>query len=91
MISVLMTPTERALELARREKIKRKRMKITQKEMAERTGISLGSIKRFEQTGEISFVSLVKIADVLGEAVDFDNIFTTKVYNSIQEVIDENR
>ena len=91
MISVLMTPTERALELARREKIKRKRMKITQKEMAERTGISLGSIKRFEQTGEISFVSLVKIADVLGEAGDFDNIFTTKVYNSIQEVIDENR
>ncbi len=91
MISALMTPTERAIELARREKIKRKRMKITQKEMAERTGISLGSIKRFEQTGEISFVSLVKIADVLGEAVDFDNIFTTKVYNSIQEVIDENR
>ena len=32
----------------------RKRKKISQKELAERSGVSLGSLKRFEQTGEIS-------------------------------------
>ena len=43
----------------------RKRKKISQKELAERSGVSLGSIKRFEQTGEISLQSLTKIAIAL--------------------------
>lgn len=84
------TPSERAQQIATREKTKRKLQKITQKELSERTGISLGSIKRFEQTGEISFVSLLKIADVLNETDGFDELFTTHIYQSIQEVIDEN-
>lgn len=53
-------------------------MKITQKDMAERTGVSLGSIKRFEQTGEISFHSLLKIAFVLDCLDDFDQLFAQK-------------
>ena len=32
----------------------RKRKKITQKQLAARSGVSLGSLKRFEQSGEIS-------------------------------------
>ena len=31
----------------------RKRKKITQKQLAARSGVSLGSLKRFEQSGEI--------------------------------------
>ena len=48
----------------------RKRKKITQKQLAARSGVSLGSLKRFEQSGEISLQSLTKIAialDVEGE------------------------
>lgn len=62
---------------------------MTQKELSEKAGISLASFKRFEQTGEISFVSLIKIADVLGETEGFKNLFCSKEYQSIQEVIDE--
>ena len=40
----------------------RKRKKITQKQLAARSGVSLGSLKRFEQIGEISLQSLKKIA-----------------------------
>ena len=49
----------------------RKRKKITQKKLAARSGVSLGSLKRFEQSGEISLQSLTKIAialDVENEA-----------------------
>ena len=43
----------------------RKRKKITQKQLAARSGVSLGSLKRFEQSGEISLQSLPKIAIAL--------------------------
>lgn len=43
----------------------RKRKKITQKQLAARSGVSLGSLKRFEQSGEISLQSLTKIAIAL--------------------------
>lgn len=46
-------------------------------------------MKRFEQTGEISFVSLLKIATVLDETERFADLFQSKEYSSIQEVIDE--
>lgn len=48
-------------ELVKREKAARKAKKLTQKQLAERTGVSYGSIRRFEQTGEISLLSLVKL------------------------------
>lgn len=89
MLSQLKFPEEIAKDIAKAEKIKRKKRKLTQAELAARSGVSLGSLKRFEQTGEISFVSLVRIADVLGEAEQFGELFQTKEYRSIQEVIDE--
>ncbi len=40
--------------------------------MAERSGVSLGSLKRFEQTGQIAYASLLQLAHVLGRLDDFD-------------------
>lgn len=76
-------------DLSKRERKLRRKMKISQQEMASRSGVSLGSIKRFEQTGEISLRSLLRIAFVLGCLDDFDQVFTRKHYRSIQDVIDE--
>ena len=49
------------------------------------------SIKRFETTGQISLLSLTKIAVALNIADDLRNIFTEIPYNSIEEVINERR
>ncbi len=89
MLGNLKFPKEIAKDIALQEKKKRKMRKLTQTELSERAGISLASLKRFEQTGEISFVSLIKIADILGEKEAFEELFTSKEYQSIQEVIDE--
>lgn len=83
------TPVERAKSVAEREKKKRKNKKMTQKELSEKAGVSLASLKRFEQTGEISFVSLIKIADVLDDVEAIDELFCKREYKSIQEVINE--
>ncbi len=69
----------------------RRAAKISQMTMAERSGVSLGSIKRFEQTGEISLSSLVKLAMVLGYEEDFNDLFRRKNYQSIFEVVNEGK
>lgn len=89
MFHELKFPKEIAKDIAAQEKEKRKRRKLTQKELSARAGISLASLKRFEQTGEISFVSLIKITDILGETETLKDLFVSKEYQSIQEVIDE--
>lgn len=65
----------------------RKSIKMSQGVLSQRSGVSLGSIKRFEQTGEISLSSLLKLAMVLGYENDFNNLFTRKNYQSIFDVI----
>ena len=89
MISKLKFPEEIARDIAKAEKQKRKKRKLTQTELSQRAGVSLGSLKRFEQTGEISFVSLLKLAAVLDETEQFTGLFQQREYSSIQEVIDE--
>ena len=51
------------------------------------SGVSYGSIKRFESTGQISLLSLTKIAMALGVTDELRNIFTHDPYKNIQEVI----
>ena len=69
----------------------RRAAKISQMTMAGRSGVSLGSIKRFEQTGEISLSSLIKLALVLGYEEDFNDLFRRKNYQSIFEVVNEGK
>ena len=54
------TVEEINLNLAQRLSNIRKRRKITQKELSIRTGVSYGSIRHFELTGNISLSSLTK-------------------------------
>ena len=66
----------------------RKRKKISQAVLADKSGVSLGSIKRFEQTGEISLQSLTKIAIALDSEKEIDGLFKDVPFASIQEIID---
>ena len=67
----------------------RKRNKITQKQLAARSGVSLGSLKRFEQSGEISLQSLTKIAIALDVENELEDLFNNVPFASIEEVINE--
>lgn len=67
----------------------RKRKKITQKQLAARSGVSLGSLKRFEQSGEISLQSFTKIAIALDVENELEDLFNNVPFASIEEVINE--
>ena len=83
------TIDEILLDLALRVKNIRKRKSFTQQELAEISGVSYGSIKRFETTGEISLHSLTKIAVALDCVFEIDNLFSNIEYKSIEEVLNE--
>lgn len=78
MYSLEPTPSEVSKALAERHRILRKQQKMSRKEMAERSGVSLGSLKRFEITGKISLDSLLKLTHLLGRLNEFDNLLLVK-------------
>ncbi len=81
------TPNDIAKELVEKIKQHRKKFKISQAQLASKSGVSLGSIKRFESKYEISLNSFIKILIALNLEQDLENLFTQKSYNSIDEVI----
>ena len=74
----LKTPKEIRQDLATRAKERRLSLNISQQDLAERSGVSLGSIKRFESSGLVSLSSLLEIALVLGSLNDFEGLFAAK-------------
>ena len=85
------TAEELDQKLAQRVRNIRKRRSISQEKLASMSGVSYGSIKRFETSGQISLISFTKIAMALDIADDIRNLFTTVPYRDIQEVINETK
>lgn len=87
MYSIRSTPADISLQLASRLKKLRKQLKLSQQEIAERSGVSLGSLKRFENTGKISLESLLKLAHYLDRLTDFENVFQPKEdFSSVEKL-----
>lgn len=76
MISINMeTPGETQKALASRVRDRRLELNLSQQTLSEKSGVSYGSLKKFEQTGQISLESLLKLAVVLGRMDDFKALF----------------
>lgn len=80
--SITKQPSFVMKEVAAREKNIRKNRKISQAELAERSGVSLGSLKRFESTGQISFESLLRLAHFFDVLDGFDALFPNEEAHS---------
>lgn len=80
------TPKEIEKQIAQRIRDIRKRRKISQQKLAEISGVSLGSVKRFEQSGEISLLSLTKIAIALDLSSELEQLFEDVPPLTIEEI-----
>ena len=67
---------ERMKELAGRIKAYRKKAGYSQLEMADRSGVTYGSLKRFERTGKISLEGLWLLSIALGCDDQLDMLFS---------------
>lgn len=76
MISVIMSsPQEVKKTIAQQVRDRRLELNLSQQTLSEKSGVSYGSLKKFEQTGQISLDSLLKLAVILGRMGDFKTLF----------------
>lgn len=80
-------PHETAKQIAQRLREKRLALNLTQLALAKKAGVSLGSLKRFESSYEISLHHLILLAIALQVSEDFERLFTSAVYQSVDDVI----
>jgi len=85
------TPSDMMDILKTKFRLRRKALGYTQPELSSRSGVSLGSLKRFESFGQISLESLLKLALVLECLGDFSSLCgdIDDEFGSIEEIINE--
>lgn len=93
MSFLLRSPEDVSLNLAERARDRRLILNLSQEGLAHRAGISTGTVKRFEKTGQISIASLLQIALILDALEEFDTVFKPKdlAPASINDIINEPR
>ena len=90
-MEALVWETAEELDKKLAERMRRRRRKFSQQKLSDMSGVSYGSIKRFETTGQISLLSLTKLAMALELADELRDLFTQVPYRNIQEVINESK
>jgi DNA-binding Xre family transcriptional regulator len=85
------SPIDAAALMASRFKSRRLAENFSRTTLADKTGVSEASIKRFETTGEIALVSLLKLAYALDCMHEFDSVCLPKDIISINDVSKKKR
>lgn len=81
------TPGSLMAGVAGRVKQRRLEKGWTQKVLAAKAGVTMPSYRRFETTGEISFRSLIMLAFALDMTDEFEALFSSKAYQSIDDIL----
>ncbi|HBN13380.1 MAG TPA: XRE family transcriptional regulator [Clostridiales bacterium] len=76
-------------KLVERVKERRQEAKLSRYILSHRSGVSFASIRRFEETGEISLKSLLKIADALGCLDDFNRLFENEIISNLEDYFND--
>lgn len=84
---LMKTPETYMLQIAQRERAIRKKNKLSRADLSKKSNVSYGSLKRFEETGNISLASLIKIAIALDCVEEFEMLFRTRTPESIEDII----
>ena len=58
-----------------RFRLGRKELKLSQQKLAKHSGVSYGSIRRFESSGAVSLSSLLRMSQAMGLIDEFDPLF----------------
>lgn len=90
-LSIEKTPFLVRQELAKKVKEIRKSKKYSQQELAVRSNVSLGSYKRFEQTGHISLDALLRIVFVLNRLDEFDKLLMPDNMEEIEKLFNDRK
>ena len=86
---LLITPAKAQKKLAESTRARRLQMELTQVGLAERAGVPLATLRKFEQKGSISLESFLKLQMVLGGLAEMIKAAQIKQipFSSIDDVL----
>ncbi len=82
-----MPPADAAADLAKRLKTRRLSRNLTQEGLARRSGVALGTLKKFERTGTISLVSFIRLVVALGEEAALEKLLADEEFETLDQVL----
>lgn len=87
----LITAAKAQKKLAEHARARRLQMELTQEGLAERSGVALPTLRKFERTGALSLESFLKLHMVLGGLEDILKATQVKdtLFSSIDDVLEE--
>ncbi|PCH94953.1 MAG: transcriptional regulator [Rhodobacteraceae bacterium] len=87
---LFVTPSKVQKKLAGNVRLRRLQMELTQEGLANRSGVPLPTLRKFEQKGAISLESFLKLQMVLGGLENILKATDVKeaAFSSIDEVLD---
>lgn len=77
-----------ARAVAERAHARRLALGFTQEDVAERSGINIWTLRRFEASSKLALDALIRIAFVLDAVDAFGSLFPEPEFRSLDEVID---
>jgi len=89
MAAIILGSDDIAAELAARVRSRRLDHGYTLEGFASRSGVSLGTLKRFERTGKISLTSFIRLVVALKGEADLANLLKQARFSTIEDVLDQ--
>ena len=83
----LLAPEEIATDLAKRAKGRRLSLNLTLEGLAKRSGVALGTLKKFERTGQISLISFIRLTVALKDDAALERLLLEPEYDSLEDVL----
>ena len=84
----MMSSEESAQVLAKRAKARRLAQNLTQEGLAKRSGVALGTLKKFEGSGQVSLVSFLKLAVALGDEAALEKLLLEPKFETLDDVLE---
>ena len=83
----LMAPEDIATEIALRLRNRRLAQNLTLEGLARRSGVALGTLKKFERTGQIALISFIRLVITLKDEAALEKILLEQKFETLDEIL----
>ena len=86
-IYIASPPADVAADLAKRLRTRRLARNLTQEGLARRSGVALGTLKKFERSGATSLVSFIRMVVALGEEAGLEQLLADQEFETLDQLL----
>lgn len=77
--------------LAARLRSRRLAQKLTLEGLARRSGVPLGTLKKFERSGQIALLSFIRLVVALKDEAALENLLLERKFETLEEVLESGK